>query len=210
MKIKNSPKPNQLSLSPLSTQMASEFLFPKEKVPLTVNFNNFVTVNNFFNMSAPEQKPHAKQFFKAEGNDWTPKPFAKAHSQLFFDEKLKMPPALKPSKSSNEIIHQKSETCEEKPSVLQQEQVQIVEKRQMYNDYKAEVLGYLLLIGIFLFFTWFGVVFLLRMLDLRTNNVVFDFAVEDAYYCVLFPLIIPITTLAVYGNWVAMKFFRHS
>jgi len=161
-------------------------------------------------MPAPDAKSDTKRFFKAESSEAsTSKPFAKTRTQLSLEEKPKILSFMKSSKSDNEM-NQKTESCEEKPMVFKEEQVQIIEKRQMYNDYKAEILGYLLLIGIFVFFTWLGVVFLLRMMDLRTKNVVFDLAAEDVYYCMLVPLILPITMFAVYGNWVAMKFFRHS
>ncbi len=33
---------------------------------------------------------------------------------------------------------------------------------------------------------------------------------EDRYYCLLIPLSIPVTLLAVYLNWVGLKLFRHN
>lgn len=189
----------------------TEFPFGKERVPLTFNFNNFVTINNFFNSQSPDLKTEAKRTFRAESEDTQPaKPFAKTRSQFFFEEKAKALPFLKPVKSYNEIS-EKSQTEIVEKVINKEQQVQIVEKRKVYgDDHKAEILGYLLLIGIFLFFTWFGSVVLLRLFGLRTNNVVFDLANDDLYYCMLLPLVIPITTIAVYGNWLAMKFFRHT
>ena len=33
---------------------------------------------------------------------------------------------------------------------------------------------------------------------------------EDRYYCLLVPLSIPITLLAIYLNWMGLKLFRHN
>jgi len=44
----------------------------------------------------------------------------------------------------------------------------------------------------------------------RTGESVLDTIAEDTYYCMLVPLTIPVTVIAVYWNWVSMKFFRHN
>ena len=43
-----------------------------------------------------------------------------------------------------------------------------------------------------------------------TGNELLDFLREDWYYSLLIPLCIPVTLVAVYFNWFALKFFRHS
>lgn len=44
----------------------------------------------------------------------------------------------------------------------------------------------------------------------RTGDALLDAIADDYYYCVLVPLTIPVTLIAVYWNWVSMKFFRHN
>lgn len=194
--------------------MSSESLFQKEKPTMTVNFNNIFTINNYFNVPAPEAHKTAKNFsFNASNKENVKeKQFLKTKSQFFHESKPKILNFLKESKSNHELQLKNEETTKSIPKVTVEkgEQVQINEERNSYNDYKAEILGYLLLIMYFVFFLWFGMSILLRMLDIKTNNVFFDLAGEDLYYCMLFPLILPISVFAVYGNWVAMKFFRHS
>ena len=36
-----------------------------------------------------------------------------------------------------------------------------------------------------------------------------DRIADDVYYCFLVPLLLPITILAFYANWVSLKFVRH-
>ena len=159
----------------------------------------------------PDPKKDSKRFFQSEYQETAKtKPFAKRKSQLFLEDKQDNLAFIKPSKSDNEMT--KNEVLNEKHSTVftEEKEVQIIEKRNSYNDYWAEIIGYMLLIVIFVLFTCFGVAFLLRVFDVRTNNIFFDFLADDLYYCMLLPMIIPITTIAIYGNWVAMKFFRHS
>lgn len=33
---------------------------------------------------------------------------------------------------------------------------------------------------------------------------------EDLYFCLLLPMMLPTTLIAVYANWVSMKFFKHA
>ena len=33
---------------------------------------------------------------------------------------------------------------------------------------------------------------------------------EDTYFCLLVPMLVPTTLIAVYANWVSMKFFKHA
>jgi len=187
--------------------MTSEILLQKDRQSTIVNFNNFFTINNYFNV--PKEARKASKFFRSDSSENHPqKPFAKTISLLSLENE-KSKSFLKPTKSDNKI-QEKPEILQETVFKKEEEEVQIIEKRNSYNDYRAEMLGYMLLITIFLFFTWFALTFMLRMCDIRTNLALFDLASQDFYYCMLLPLLLPITTLAVYGNWVAMKFFRHS
>jgi hypothetical protein len=33
---------------------------------------------------------------------------------------------------------------------------------------------------------------------------------DDVYFCVLLPMMVPTTLIAVYANWVSMKYFKHA
>ena len=44
----------------------------------------------------------------------------------------------------------------------------------------------------------------------KSGNEFVDFVIEDNYYCYLVPLTIPTTVVALYANWVSLKFFRHN
>lgn len=43
-----------------------------------------------------------------------------------------------------------------------------------------------------------------------SGNSVLDALRANTYYSLLFPLLLVTTFVAVYLNWVAMKFFRHN
>ncbi|KAM9958149.1 hypothetical protein ACTFIW_013129 [Dictyostelium discoideum] len=43
-----------------------------------------------------------------------------------------------------------------------------------------------------------------------TGNRILDFIKYDWYYCLLVPVIIPVTIITVYFNWLSLKFFRHN
>jgi len=44
----------------------------------------------------------------------------------------------------------------------------------------------------------------------QTGNQLVDFLAGDWHYSLLLPLTIPVTLVAVYLNWLAMKFYRHN
>jgi phosphatidylinositol glycan anchor class Y biosynthesis protein len=43
-----------------------------------------------------------------------------------------------------------------------------------------------------------------------TGHPLIDFLANDWYYALLIPMTVPVTLVAVYLNWLAMKFFRHN
>mmetsp|Transcript_12645 Transcript_12645/g.26689 ORF Transcript_12645/g.26689 Transcript_12645/m.26689 type:complete len:105 (-) Transcript_12645:1564-1878(-) len=49
-----------------------------------------------------------------------------------------------------------------------------------------------------------------KMIPEPTGVRVLDTVQQDWYYCMLVPLTIPVTIIAVYANWVSMKFFKHA
>ena len=42
----------------------------------------------------------------------------------------------------------------------------------------------------------------------ETGNEILDAVRHDHYYCLLLPLCAPTTIIAIYLNWMALKFFR--
>ncbi|KAG0258735.1 hypothetical protein BG011_003107 [Mortierella polycephala] len=44
----------------------------------------------------------------------------------------------------------------------------------------------------------------------RTLFVTLDWIMQDSHYCMLVPVTIPVTVLAVLFNWLGMKLFRHN
>ncbi|KAF8927693.1 hypothetical protein BGZ58_010217 [Dissophora ornata] len=43
-----------------------------------------------------------------------------------------------------------------------------------------------------------------------TGNKTLDWIKQDSHYCMLVPVTIPVTVLAVLFNWLGMKLFRHN
>ncbi|KAF9999189.1 hypothetical protein BGZ79_007193 [Entomortierella chlamydospora] len=43
-----------------------------------------------------------------------------------------------------------------------------------------------------------------------TGNKTLDWIKQDSHYCMLVPITIPVTVLAVLFNWLGMKLFRHN
>lgn len=39
---------------------------------------------------------------------------------------------------------------------------------------------------------------------------ILDWIKDDYFYCMLVPVTIPVTVIAVYLNWLSLKFFRHN
>ena len=43
-----------------------------------------------------------------------------------------------------------------------------------------------------------------------TGNIVLDWLRDDDYYCILVPLMLPVTTVAMYLSWFTNTLFRHN
>ena len=75
----------------------------------------------------------------------------------------------------------------------------------------SKLVGYALILGSGVVFTL--VVFLAvtsKWVPAGETNEALAFVQKDTYYCILLPLLIPTTFMAVYVNWLSMKFFRHN
>lgn len=78
------------------------------------------------------------------------------------------------------------------------------------NENLTELVGYTMILaalGLFVFalFAYFG-----SFIIGKTGHVFLDWIMEENYYCYLVPLMVPITFILLYCNWLAIKFFRHS
>jgi phosphatidylinositol glycan anchor class Y biosynthesis protein len=83
----------------------------------------------------------------------------------------------------------------------------LVEERVVCDRDIGHILGYMLLIISFVIF--FGFAFLFLATIVLEKNPFEDSTNSQIYYAFLFPLLLPVSIVAVYVNWVAMKFFRH-
>jgi protein-S-isoprenylcysteine O-methyltransferase Ste14 len=72
----------------------------------------------------------------------------------------------------------------------------------------SEIVGYGLLVMVFICFCWFCLNFFGVLLEVEKEKG--HVLMEEGYYCLLIPLFVPVSVLAAYGNWLAVKFFRHN
>jgi hypothetical protein len=70
--------------------------------------------------------------------------------------------------------------------------------------------GWGLLFAAFCFFTFFFYTTVFAKFVPETGFAVLDFFRNDWYYCLLLPMLIPVTVFSAYLNWLGMKFFRHT
>lgn len=117
---------------------------------------------------------------------------------------------------------------EERPEVLRKLKILQRERDKEVND-NTVLWGYVLLICTFIFFV--GAIYAMivsKFMPLTGNKVsnlnsnfgfiklpfdifyILDWIKEDYYYCMLVPATVPVTVIAVYLNWLSLKFFRHN
>ena len=76
--------------------------------------------------------------------------------------------------------------------------------------YNSSICGYILFfISISFFIISIYAIIISKKLS-YTGNIYLDAIKDDEYYCYLLPLLIPITIIAVYLNWLGLKFFKHN
>eukprot|EP01017_Pseudomicrothorax_dubius_P031133 TRINITY_DN3947_c0_g1_i1.p1 TRINITY_DN3947_c0_g1~~TRINITY_DN3947_c0_g1_i1.p1 ORF type:complete len:200 (-),score=41.41 TRINITY_DN3947_c0_g1_i1:87-686(-) len=179
------------------------------------NTNNF-QVNNYLSWSqgdskAYDAKPH---FMRGPSN-------SKNYYNEFFSDatSAKRQLSLTPTFDSRKEIMDK--TAPETPSViLEGQQTKEAtakralpkgpEGREYYNDHLSELTGYVLIaLGITFFVAIIFCALLSKFLTEPSHSIIKAIK-ADNYYCWLLPLMIPTTVVAVYANWLSMKFFRHS
>lgn len=187
-----------------------------QNINLTVN--NYVNINyfppNFDSWTAKKDfrssYPHSEPSFlnKRESVKRTFSQLENAKPLEDFPE-LKKSHFLELQNQNQQIIpNQKfSDVYEEK--LVRNEKISkgLVEERVVCNRDIGHILGYILLITSFVVF--FGFAFLFLATVILEKNPFEDSSNSQIYYAFLIPLLLPVSIVAVYVNWVAMKFFRH-
>ena len=101
-------------------------------------------------------------------------------------------------------------TSHDDSALLQSARVQPTRQERVRQQARTRALGIGLLVATcaaFLLFFYAG--FVSKVLP-PTGVSLLDAMRDDWFYCYLVPLVGPTTFIAVYMNWVAMKFFRHN
>lgn len=78
------------------------------------------------------------------------------------------------------------------------------------NEDRTYLFGYSLLCLTFCFFVTSSYMLVISKFMPYTGHAVLDWVKDDYYYCILFPLTIPVSVVFVYLNWTSLKFFRHN
>ncbi|KAF2073791.1 hypothetical protein CYY_004885 [Polysphondylium violaceum] len=78
------------------------------------------------------------------------------------------------------------------------------------NHDRTAFYGWIILFCTFIFFISSTYCLFFSKLLPDTGNKVLDFIKYDWYYCFLVPVLIPVTIITVYFNWLSLKFFRHN
>jgi hypothetical protein len=87
----------------------------------------------------------------------------------------------------------------------------LARERKKHRDDEPMVLnGYLLLFAAATFFVLCSYAAVFSKLMPETGVAVLDGIRNDRYYCLLIPLLIPVTVIVVYMNWLGLKIFRHN
>jgi len=178
----------------------------------TVNMNVFV--NNYININTNAfdgKVPDFKNF----------KQKAKPELRL---KKIETSTSLEaPTKASSQSTSPKAslslhdsfraqEESQVKPLISQGKQSDIYEPREepFEDSNMTQVIG-ISLIG-FSAALFIGVFYAMLIAPLvgSTGHIILDFIQSDSFYCCLVPLMIPVSMMFMYANWVSIKFFRHS
>jgi hypothetical protein len=180
-----------------------------------LNLNFFVQNNIHINGT---DLPKGKQAFYEQSS--APSPFefkerAKKPSPFEFEEKKpanKLIPIASSPISEDIATHAEVSSPQMLLKPIPRESDMIYEGRTepLENDSITELLGYTFLIGAFTFFVLTMFAFFGSAIIGKTGHIVLDFLLEDSYYCFLLPLLVPLTIIITYLNWLSIKFFRHT
>lgn len=198
--------------------------FPRErkwegKSGATYNYHqtNYITINNLVHPSAGGQ-PFAKGDPFESYREQVPTPsnasystafptFSRNYSEDVFSAKMnaKRPASFKPIGD----IHASHKNIVKLVPVNQENLGELGLKKA--DQYFSEVAGYMMIvltIAIFIGILFWSV--LSKFVNPSDSNAILSFFHDDSYYCWLIPLVLPVTTVIIYCNWLSMKYFRHS
>jgi hypothetical protein len=190
-----------------------------DRIPHSVSFNiyhrNNIQINNILqafptygstssfkpsaNMNAAKRELHSQKSLAA--------PIISRHSSSSISTMVSNPsPAHKaegisPPKFSESELH-----------FFEGSQTNQVEERQFLADdsYVTELIGYLLILlsgSIVVTLLFWGI--LSKFLP-PNQSALMNFMQNDSFYCLYVILAFPFTYFVIYGNWVFLKYFRHS
>ena len=173
-----------------------------------IYYQNYININNIINThtsNSNEKFSQAKSFQFDE----------KLKKKVFTSEKAILSPlnseipskitSLQSQKDLPSIIHETKEIHK-----LANKEIYEVREEYFQSENLTEIMGALVItMAAIIFIVLFYAIIGSKLLE-PTGNYLLDFIREDQYYCVLLPLMLPVTVIALYCNWVSMKFFRHS
>ncbi|EFA76983.1 transmembrane protein [Heterostelium album PN500] len=84
---------------------------------------------------------------------------------------------------------------------------------QRFNSYDNDqtvCYGWLVILCTLIFFIFTTYCLVISKFLPDTGNRILDFIKYDWYYCLLLPVLVPVTIITVYLNWLSLKFFRHN
>lgn len=173
--------------------------------PPTINLN--VLIQNYINIqtSSKDSFTFDSTPNKKFRSDVFPNEFAKQYEPDTKPRRPISPLAISPILSSPDSLSTFSDALVKKP-------VQIYEQREELkgDDHLTEIVGFFLIgFSAFLFVAVFYALIISPLVG-STGHMLLDFIRKDNYYCMLIPLMIPVTIFLGYVNWVSIKFFRHS
>jgi phosphatidylinositol glycan anchor class Y biosynthesis protein len=189
----------------------------KQAQSINLTVNNYVNINYFppnfdswagkkdFRSSYPQSDPSNLKHRESVKRTFSQLENVKPLEDL---QEFKKSHLVEPQHHQPIITNQKlTDVYEEK--LIRNEKISkgLVEERVVCDRDIGHILGYMLLIISFVIF--FGFAFLFLATIVLEKNPFEDSNNSQIYYAFLVPLLLPVSIVAVYVNWVAMKFFRH-
>jgi hypothetical protein len=194
-------------------------------INLNIIFNNYVNVNSVGN-NYDSQTLGVEKIFKHK-SDLKASASSEKHvylpEQVGYEKEFLNPPASAKRVSSVNNLKQDLTLSETIPKETQESNTSVKQKieqvgsldhyevREVFEGQQLrELMGYLLVtLGLVIFVTAFFGLIIVKNIG-STGHILLDFLSTDNYYCFLIPMMVPVTVITVYSNWVAMKFFRHT
>lgn len=176
----------------------------------TINLN--VLIQNYINVYTSKEDASTFSAHSEPGyrNDTFPKEFAKKSEAPY---SAKLYPSLQLSSQETTPTNRGLDSLRVFSSDITKKQSEIYEERENLSEnshHLTEIVGFFLLgFGAILFMAVFYALIISPLIG-ETGHILLDFIKEDSYYCMLIPLLIPVTLAVGYANWVSIKFFRHT